>query len=661
MEVVVREVDAKYLIGLTSEPVRNYVQNGYKKTEVGVVPEDWQVRSVSEISNTGGGTTPSRSMHDRYYVNGRHPWVKTTDLNNSVIFTTEENVTDLALAETSLKKHPAGTVVVAMYGGFNQIGRTGLLSATAAINQALIAITPNPQLFDPRYLLANLNYHVDYWKAVASSSRKDPNITSNDVKEYRLSLPSLEEQTAIANALSDVDALINSLEGLIAKKQGIKTATMQQLLTGRTRLPQFATLPDGRPKGIKQSELGTIPEDWELKQIGDFTDCTAGGTPNTSIPGYWDGTHPWMSSGELHLRRVKNVAEKITDLGLRESSTKYIPRFCVLIGLAGQGKTRGTVAVNEIELCTNQSIAAIFPGQSHDTDYLFYNLQTRYEELRGMSAGDGGRGGLNLSIIRKIPVPMPSLDEQNAISSVLYEVDAEISVLTERLDKIRQIKQGMMQELLTGKTRLVKSTVVTADRRSEQEVEAKKATNHNWQFNEAVVISVLADKFASPKFPLGRMRYTKLSYLLHRHGEGRAEGYAKKAAGPYNPKTRYGGPEKIAINNRYVTEVESGKYKGYCSGEHIAKAVEYFDHWYGMDAVNWLEQFRYEKNDQLELLTTVDMAMVELRSKNKEVSVQNVKALIENTSDWKPKLKRAIFSDANIAKAIEASIRHFGD
>src|SRR5699024_7828684 len=120
------------------------------------------------------------------------------------------------------------------------------------------------------YLLFNLNYNVEYWKGVASSSRKDPNITSNDVKNYLLALPSKKEQTAIANALSDVDALISELENLIAKKQAIKTATMQQLLTGRTRLPQFALREDGAPKGTKPSELGEIPEDWEVHSLGDL-------------------------------------------------------------------------------------------------------------------------------------------------------------------------------------------------------------------------------------------------------------------------------------------------------------------------------------------------------------------------------------------------------
>jgi type I restriction enzyme S subunit len=183
-----------------------------------------------------------------------------------------------------------------------------------------------------------------------------------------------------------VDALLEGLDRLTAKKRDLKQAAMQQLLTGETRLPGF--------KG-----------EWEVKRIGEFTDCTAGGTPSTSVPQYWGGTIRWMSSGELNLKKVHEVDGRITDRGLRESSTKIVPARCVLIGLAGQGKTRGTVAMNTVELCTNQSIAAIFPNERFSPEYLYYNLDTRYEELRSMSTGDGGRGGLNLRIIRSIEVP----------------------------------------------------------------------------------------------------------------------------------------------------------------------------------------------------------------------------------------------------------------
>jgi type I restriction enzyme, S subunit len=140
----------------------NVVKKGYKQTEVGVIPKDWQVAALGAVSETSSGTTPPRALQERYYQNGSIFWVKTLDLNNSDIFFTEENVTELALKETSLKCYPIGTVLVAMYGGFNQIGRTGLLGQPATVNQAITAVRPNKSHLVAQYLIRNLNYRVGY-------------------------------------------------------------------------------------------------------------------------------------------------------------------------------------------------------------------------------------------------------------------------------------------------------------------------------------------------------------------------------------------------------------------------------------------------------------------------------------------------------------------
>ena len=162
-----------------------------------------------------------------------------------------------------------------------------------------------------------------------------------------------------------------------------------------------------------------------------------------------------MSSGELNLKRVSEVSGRITKLGLENSSASIFPPESVLIGLAGQGKTRGTAAINQVELCSNQSIAAIFPSESHDSKFLFYLMDTKYKELRDLSDGGGGRGGLNLTIIKSVEVKMPDVDEQRAISSILWAIDDELDSLVAYLSKMRELKRGMMQDLLTGKVRLV--------------------------------------------------------------------------------------------------------------------------------------------------------------------------------------------------------------
>lgn len=204
--------------------------------------------------------------------------------------------------------------------------------------------------------------------------------------------------------------------------------------------------------GFKDSPVR--PGNWEVRQIGRIAKTTAGGTPSTKVKEYWGGKIRWMKSGELNLKKIYEVKGRITEEGLKNSSTKLIPPKSVLIGLAGQGKTRGTVAMNMIELCTNQSIAAILPSDSFSEDFLYYNLDFRYEELRQLSKGDGGRGGLNLSIINTLDISLPPLPEQKAIARLLSTWDEAISKTQSLIAQKELRKKWLMQNLLTGKKRL---------------------------------------------------------------------------------------------------------------------------------------------------------------------------------------------------------------
>ncbi|HEJ9437199.1 TPA: restriction endonuclease subunit S [Proteus mirabilis] len=424
-----------------TEASSNQINTGYKQTEIGFIPVDWEITNLRDIAIFGGGTTPPRKFHEKYYVSGLHPWVKTLDLNNSLILVTEEYVTDAALVETSLKKHPAGSVLIAMYGGFNQIGRTGVIKVDAAINQALVAIIPKNSKLVSEYLLFNLNYNVEYWKGVASSSRKDPNITSNDVKNYLLALPSIKEQTAIANALSDVDSLISVLEKLIAKKQAIKTSTMQQLLTGRTRLPQFALREDGSKKGTKQSELGEIPEDWEVVILGNISNLNMGQSPSS---GNYNakGIGLPLIQGNADISNRKTIIRNYTS-----QITKKANKGDLLISVRAPV---GEVAIAEFDCCIGRGVCAI----RYPNSYLYHwlvNFESQWEKFSKGSTFDS----INSDELRTIQLVLPSNEEQTAIATILSDMDEEIQSLKQRLSKTRQIKQGMMQELLTGKTRLV--------------------------------------------------------------------------------------------------------------------------------------------------------------------------------------------------------------
>lgn len=197
-----------------------------------------------------------------------------------------------------------------------------------------------------------------------------------------------------------------------------------------------------------------IPNGWKRVKLGDVSVILAGGTPSTKRRDFWGGSISWMNSGDLNKKKVFEVKGRITELGLKSSAAKMLPENTVLIGLAGQGKTRGTVAINKIELCTNQSVAAIMPNKELNFGFLFLDLDRRYRELRSISAGDGGRGGLNLQILKFLKINLPPIKEQSKVVKILETWNEAIEKLGKKIEIKKRVKKGLMRELLTGKTRL---------------------------------------------------------------------------------------------------------------------------------------------------------------------------------------------------------------
>lgn len=425
------------------------VKAGYKQTEVGVIPEDWDVTTIGSVAEASSGTTPSRSMQERYYDNGMIAWVKTLDLNNSELYSTEENVTQSAINETSLKIFPVGTVLVAMYGGFNQIGRTGLLRIPATVNQALTAVRPNAKILNSQYLLRVLNYRVDYWKSIASSSRKDPNITGKDVRDFPLALPKLAEQEAIAEALSDADALIEALEQLLAKKRQVKQGAMQELLTGKRRLPGFS-------------------DEWKVKTFGELFYISGGlsaSRDQLSSDGYC-----YLHYGDIHMSNktfidVKAEFQDIPKLNIplkKVSPASLLSDGDVVFVDASEddeGASKHVVVVNPdgIPFISGlHTIVAKSKTNELDHEYRRYCFQTREVKKQFLFYAVGTKvSGISKTNIAKINLPVPSIPEQSAIAEILSDMDAEITALEGKLSKAREVKAGMMSVLLTGKIRLV--------------------------------------------------------------------------------------------------------------------------------------------------------------------------------------------------------------
>lgn len=416
------------------------LQKAYKQTEVGIIPRDWEVMPLNAVSETSSGTTPPRKLEERYY-NGSIPWVKTLDLNNSNILTTDERVTEAALKETSLRCYPSETVLVAMYGGFNQIGRTGILIKSSAVNQAITAIRTNRNKLAPRYLIYNLNYRVDYWKNVASSSRKDPNITGKDIREFLIACPPLLEQEAIAQALSDADVLIESLEQLIAKKRQIKQGAMQELLTGKRRLPGFSG-------------------EWNQINLGDILTFRNGLNKDKRFFGYGTPIVNYMDVFTNNAIYSSHLQGRVF-LSNQEIKNFDVKKGDILFTRTSETPEEiGMAAVILDEPIDTVFSGFVLRGRPKDerlcNEFKAYCFRSAYVRAQIVSkASYTTRALTNGQILSSLLLLVPTKPEQIAIATVLSEMDAEISVLGAKLSKARQIKQGMMQELLTGRIRLV--------------------------------------------------------------------------------------------------------------------------------------------------------------------------------------------------------------
>lgn len=397
---------------------------------------EWEENLLGEISEIVRGGSP-RPIQDYLTTSSEGlNWLKIADVHSDskYIIETKEKVINEALSST--REVDCGDLILSNSMSF---GRPYILKIKTCIHDGWIAIRKisNVTFEDYLYYFISSEACQHYFNTNAAGAAVK-NLNAEIIKLLPISLPKkIKEQQKIADCLSSLDDLITAHNDKLEALKNHKKGLLQNLFPQENqKVPNYRF-----PEFLNGGE-------WEEISIGDKTQVTAGGTPESTNKEYWNGDIPWMNSGELNNKRIFSVSNFITEKGLKESSTKIIPTYCILIGLAGQGKTRGTAAINYIELCTNQSIAAIHPNNKiFNSEFLYQKFDSMYEQLRFLSAGDGGRGGLNLQIIKSIKILIPSIEEQKKIADCLTEIDNLITVQTEKIEQLKNHKKGLMQGL----------------------------------------------------------------------------------------------------------------------------------------------------------------------------------------------------------------------
>jgi len=410
------------------------VKTGYKQSEVGVIPEDWEVCPVRHKGEviTGKALAVNAPGQQRPYLRTKNVFDGRIDIDDVLTMP----MTDEQFAQFRIRN---GDVLLNEGQSLELVGRCAIYQdeypEPCAIQNALLRFRARSGVSDTfaSYLFRHCQ-QTGVFARIALQTTSVAHLGGSRFERLILPWPTEAEQRAIAEALSDVDALLASLDRLIAKKRDLKTAAMQQLLTGKTRLPGFSG-------------------EWEIKKLGEIAEMGSGGTPTSSVTAYYDGDIPWVSISDMTKggKVIVRTDRNLTRLGFTNSAAQMFPAGTILYAMYA---SLGECSIAGISLCSSQAILGIRPKEKLDVGFLFYFLTSLKSVVKTLGQ-QGTQANLNKGMVQDFTLSLPSIPEQTAIADVLSDMDAELTALEKRRDKTRDLKQGMMQVLLTGRTRLV--------------------------------------------------------------------------------------------------------------------------------------------------------------------------------------------------------------
>jgi type I restriction enzyme S subunit len=411
------------------------VKPGFKQTEAGVIPEEWEISTLQAACRE---TITYGIVQCGPYIKNGVPYIRVSDMDAPELEVGEMLRTSPSIAaKFSRSTVEEGDLVYALRGKLGEVRQVRRQLVGANLTQGTARLSPNDRVSSDYLLWAMRSSRVMRQAEIEAKGTTFREITLADLRRLTIPVPSELEQRAIAEALSDVDALLGGASRLIAKKRDLKQAAMQQLLTGQTRLPGFHG-------------------EWEVKCLKQIVQTPITDGPHLT-PCFLDDGIPFLS--------VNNLAENRIDLqDLRFISRKdheLFSRKCkpkkddILLGKAA---SVGKVAIVELDYEFNiwSPIALIRVTGDHAPRFVYYQLQSA--DLIGqitLLTNSSSQGNIGMGEIEKLSLKVPRLAEQTAIAEVLTEMDTELAALEQRRQKTRDLKQGMMQELLTGKTRLI--------------------------------------------------------------------------------------------------------------------------------------------------------------------------------------------------------------
>lgn len=423
------------------------VEEGYKQTEIGVIPEDWDVCYLHQVSKKitdGEHATPKRATEGYYLLSARNVHNGRIDLIDVDFVGADEYQRIRKRCDPD-----AGDVLISCSG---TIGRVAVLPAglECVMVRSAALIKPDKSKTDGYFVQYILQSRVGQIQIAQTLNQgAQANLFINHIEGLKVPLPPLPEQRSIAQALSDVDALIAALEKAIAKKRHLKTATMQQILTGKKRLPGF-----GEGKGYQQTEIGVIPEDWDVSQVSQVTSGHKQGYYTKER--YVEHGTRLVRITDLYNPKIDYESMPMLLISDNDFEQYKISRGDFLFARSGAIGRYGIVEDDIDAIFGSYIIRFNFNKSKLLNSFFGYLFETQiiWRQLLSITQGSSNIN-INAGNIKALKIPLPHSEEQRAIAAVLSDMDAEIAALETRLAKTQALKQGMMQQLLTGRVRLV--------------------------------------------------------------------------------------------------------------------------------------------------------------------------------------------------------------
>lgn len=371
-------------------------------------PDGVEYKMVKDIclKVCSGGTPNSRVQE---YYGGEIPWLRTQEVDFKDITDTGVRITRAGLINSSAKWIPANCVIVAMYGA--SAARVGINKIPLTTNQACLNLEIDSLKAEYKYVYYWFASQYEDIKSLSQGAQ--PNLNAQKIKGYPIPIPPLPVQQEIVRILDRFTALEAELE---VELEAELEARKKQYVYYRDSL---LTLSGEQSNAIKWLTLGEI-----CKSV------STGGTPLKSRTDYYGGSIPWLRTQEVKFNDITETENKIAQLGLENSSAKWIPANCVIIAISGA--TAARCAINKIPLTTNQHCCNLEINESLALyRFVFYWVSSQYEKLKAL--GQGARNDLNVGIIRQYQIPIPSLAEQKRIVAILDRFDALINDITQGL------------------------------------------------------------------------------------------------------------------------------------------------------------------------------------------------------------------------------------